>query len=96
MATFKVRSSGFLLAWMATVVLTACDKSAAPLRGTVSIDGSTTVFPLSKAVAQGFRKSNPAVRFTVDFSGTGGGFQEVLRWKARHRGCLTTHQRGGE
>ena len=55
------------------------DKPAAAggsLSGRVTVDGSATVFPLSKAMAQAFRESNPAVQFAIEFSGTGGGFQK--------------------
>jgi phosphate transport system substrate-binding protein len=44
--------------------------------GTITIDGSDTVYPLSKAMAAGFGQANPEVRFTIDFSGTGGGFRK--------------------
>jgi phosphate transport system substrate-binding protein len=44
--------------------------------GTITIDGSDTVYPLSKAMAAGFGQANPDVRFTIDFSGTGGGFRK--------------------
>lgn len=85
MATSKGHLSRCLLAMAAAiaaaVALAGCDKSAAPLSGTVTIDGSTTVFPLSREVAQGFRKSNPAVQFAVDFSGTGGGFKKFCDGK---------------
>jgi len=49
---------------------------AAPASGRVSIDGSSTVMPLSKAVAAGFRAVNPAVNVDVAESGTGGGFRK--------------------
>ena len=42
---------------------------------TISIDGSSTVFPISEAVAEEFQKSN-AARVTVASSGTGGGFKK--------------------
>ena len=42
--------------------------------GTVKIDGSSTVFPITEAVAEEFQKENPGVRVTVGISGTGGGF----------------------
>ena len=45
----------------------------------VSLDGSSTVFPLSEAVAEEFQKSNPNMRVTVGISGTGGGFQKFCR-----------------
>jgi phosphate transport system substrate-binding protein len=48
------------------------------LRGTVSIDGSSTVFPISEAVAEEFLAVAPRVRVTVGVSGTGGGFKKFL------------------
>jgi phosphate transport system substrate-binding protein len=44
--------------------------------GTVAIDGSSTVYPISEAVAEEFRKTQPDVRVTVGISGTGGGFKK--------------------
>src|SRR4030042_1528891 len=45
------------------------------LTGTIEIDGSSTVFPITQAVAEEFRKIHPAVRVNVGVSGTGGGFK---------------------
>src|SRR5688572_2563263 len=47
--------------------------------GTIRVDGSSTVFPISEAVAEEFQKANPNVRVTVGISGTGGGFQKFCR-----------------
>ena len=49
------------------------------LSGTIQVDGSSTVFPISEAVAEEFQKSNPSVRVPVGISGTGGGFQKFCR-----------------
>ncbi|HEY7456026.1 MAG TPA: PstS family phosphate ABC transporter substrate-binding protein [Solirubrobacterales bacterium] len=46
------------------------------LSGTIRIDGSSTVAPLSEAVAEQFQGENPDVRVTVGTSGTGGGFEK--------------------
>jgi phosphate transport system substrate-binding protein len=46
------------------------------LSGTVAIDGSSTVFPITEAVAEEFMKVNPGVQVTVGISGTGGGFKK--------------------
>jgi len=43
--------------------------------GAVTLDGSSTVFPIAEAVAEEFQIANPEVRVTVGFSGTGGGFE---------------------
>ncbi|MBI4519919.1 MAG: PstS family phosphate ABC transporter substrate-binding protein [Gemmatimonadetes bacterium] len=42
--------------------------------GTVQADGSSTVFPVTEAVAEEFQTANPQIRVTVGLSGTGGGF----------------------
>ncbi|HVE92430.1 MAG TPA: PstS family phosphate ABC transporter substrate-binding protein, partial [Actinomycetota bacterium] len=44
--------------------------------GTVSIDGSSTVFPISEAIAEEFMGEHPRVRVSVGQSGTGGGFKK--------------------
>lgn len=49
------------------------------LGGMVQVDGSSTVYPLTEAVAEEFMKVNPRVRVTVGVSGTGGGFSKFLR-----------------
>jgi phosphate transport system substrate-binding protein len=46
------------------------------LSGTISIDGSSTVGPLTEAAAELFREENPDVRITVGVSGTGGGLEK--------------------
>ncbi len=46
------------------------------LSGTIKIDGSSTVAPLSEAAAELFQAENPNVRVTVGTSGTGGGFEK--------------------
>jgi phosphate transport system substrate-binding protein len=42
----------------------------------VKLDGSSTVFPISEAVAEEFRAVRPDVRVTIGQSGTGGGFKK--------------------
>jgi phosphate transport system substrate-binding protein len=49
--------------------------SAPKLVGTIEIDGSSTVFPITAAVAEEFQNLNPDVRVNVGISGTGGGFK---------------------
>src|SRR5215217_6111411 len=46
------------------------------LSGTIKIDGSSTVAPLTEAAAEQFQGSNSGVRVTVGTSGTGGGFEK--------------------
>ena len=66
------------------IVTTACGRTtgepgAAGASGepaTIRVDGSSTVAPISEAVAEEFQRANPNVRPIVGTSGTGGGFQK--------------------
>ena len=73
---------GLGLTLLATSILTAGISStltaAERLKGTVSLDGSSTVFPISEAVAEEFLAIQPRVRVTVGVSGTGGGFKKFI------------------
>jgi phosphate transport system substrate-binding protein len=42
----------------------------------ITIDGSSTVFPITEAMAEEFQRENPGTRVTVGISGTGGGFKK--------------------
>ena len=46
------------------------------LTGEILIDGSSTVFPITQAVAEEFTAVHPNVNISVDVSGTGGGFEK--------------------
>jgi phosphate transport system substrate-binding protein len=74
----------------AVALLAACGSSSQDARtggsgGTssgpslISLDGSSTVFPISEAVAEEFQKADKNTRVTVGISGTGGGFQKFCR-----------------
>jgi phosphate transport system substrate-binding protein len=60
--------------------LAACggddDGGGGDLSGTITIDGSSTVFPFAQAAAEQFQGENPDVRITVGQSGTSGGFEK--------------------
>ena len=70
---------------MAAVVVGACgrgtttEQAAGELSGLIRVDGSSTVFPISEAVAEEFKRANPKVDISVGISGTGGGFQKFCR-----------------
>lgn len=63
-----------------TLALTACggdsDAEGGSASGTVAIDGSSTVFPLSNAAYELITEENPDIQATVGQSGTGGGFEK--------------------
>ena len=46
------------------------------LSGSISIDGSSTVAPLTEAIAEEFQAENPDVKVSVGTAGTGGGFEK--------------------
>ncbi len=55
----------------------AAPTEAAPtLSGTVTIDGSSTVYPITEAVAEEFQLANSGVQVPTSLSGTGGGFKK--------------------
>ena len=61
----------------AVFMFSAGDESFAEgLSGKIRIDGSSTVFPITEAVAEEFQKLHRKVRVTVGISGTGGGFKK--------------------
>jgi phosphate transport system substrate-binding protein len=49
------------------------------LSGTVKVDGSSTVYPITEAVAEEFRNENKKVNPEIGISGTGGGFKKFIR-----------------
>ena len=54
--------------------------SAAAQAQIVKVDGSSTVFPITEAVAEDFQKSKKGkIKVTVGISGTGGGFKKFCR-----------------
>ncbi|HKH64271.1 MAG TPA: substrate-binding domain-containing protein, partial [Solirubrobacterales bacterium] len=82
-------SSKWLAAIVAAAILaigiTACgsdeetasgNSGGGDLSGSIRIDGSSTVAPLTEAVAEQFMAENSGVRVTVGTSGTGGGFEK--------------------
>lgn len=50
----------------------------AKLAGEIKINGSSTVFPITKAVSEAFREKHPDVRITVGDAGTGSGFKKFI------------------
>ena len=76
----RVPAIGGLIAMsLVAFALAACGggdpDSAGKLSGVIEIDGSSTVFPISEAVAEEFHKLNGDVQVNVGISGTGGGFK---------------------
>jgi phosphate transport system substrate-binding protein len=52
---------------------------AAAAQTVIQIDGSSTVFPITEAMAEEFQKANKGIKVVVGISGTGGGFKKFCR-----------------
>ena len=78
------RSPNHPLTWAAPAVLVAlltglaCGGDGVRPQGgqIIVIDGSSTVFPITEAVAEEFQAANAGTRVTVGIAGTGGGFSK--------------------
>jgi phosphate transport system substrate-binding protein len=79
------RPGHYLIALGMSLMLTACgsknssESETEKLQGEIKIDGSSTVYPITEAVAEEFRVEQPDVKVTVGVSGTGGGFKKFGR-----------------
>jgi phosphate transport system substrate-binding protein len=58
---------------------TSSETATKKINGEIKIDGSSTVYPITEAVAEEFRTEQPGVKVTVGVSGTGGGFKKFGR-----------------
>ncbi len=74
----------FLLA--AGISLSACNNNnqgdnagKTEQQGAIQIDGSSTVYPITEAIAEEYRTESPGIKITVGVSGTGGGFKKFTR-----------------
>lgn len=74
------RSSIVIAGLLALLIASTGFAGPKALKGTVKVDGSSTVFPITEAVAEefGMLRENRRVRVTVGVSGTGGGFKKFL------------------
>jgi phosphate transport system substrate-binding protein len=71
-----MKKSHILTLFLLSIVFSSCFKQ---YKGRINIDGSSSVYPLTEAVAEEFRKQDADIRITVGISGTGGGFKKFLR-----------------
>lgn len=75
-----IRSLACLSACLILLGLTQAERSQGASPALVKIDGSSTVFPITEAMAEEFQKEmRGRVRVTVGISGTGGGFKKFCR-----------------
>ena len=70
---------GFAWALTAAACGSGSTTDAPAASAVIAVDGSSTVYPVTEAVAEEFQRANPGSRVTVGLSGTGGGFQKFCR-----------------
>ncbi|WP_299705339.1 PstS family phosphate ABC transporter substrate-binding protein [uncultured Pontibacter sp.] len=67
----------------ASLAMTSCggerQEGGSDMSGSIQIDGSSTVYPITEAVAEEYRAEAPDVKVTVGVSGTGGGMKKFTR-----------------
>jgi len=79
--THTTRYGVFLVSMVTCILALSAGQSTAhaeDLRGSIRINGSSTVAPIITAAAEMFMEQHPRVRVTVGISGTGGGFKKFL------------------
>ncbi|MBL6449676.1 PstS family phosphate ABC transporter substrate-binding protein [Fulvivirga sp. 29W222] len=84
----KFKANLILILFAGSFLISSCgqkssdsndSKSENQIEGEVKIDGSSTVYPITEAVAEEFRAEQPDIQVTVGVSGTGGGFKKFCR-----------------
>ena len=73
----NMKKTTIVLALAALLGLGACSTTK-KLEGNIAIDGSSTVYPVTEAVAEEFNAKYPDVKVSVGFSGTGGGMSKFI------------------
>ena len=67
---------GLLMIWSCGNSALGTNSTMKELKGEIIIDGSSTVAPISSAVAEEFFRENRNVNIAIGISGTGGGFKK--------------------
>jgi phosphate transport system substrate-binding protein len=83
------RDVWFVLFISLVLLFSACDlaEQSASQTSIVRVNGSSTVYPLSEAVAEEYRTAAPETRVLVGISGTGGGFKRFVRGEVEISGA---------
>ena len=64
---------------LGTMMLSCGNNKKEDSNNSIAIDGSSTVYPVTEAMAEEYRTEQPNVDITIGVSGTGGGFQKFGR-----------------
>lgn len=68
-----------LMAATAILMMMYRSEATAASAASIAVDGSSTIFPITEAVAEEFQKNNKGIQVTVGISGTGGGMKRFVR-----------------
>jgi phosphate transport system substrate-binding protein len=79
MRSRHARFAAFALALLCAAAGPRGTDDLSQLKGDIRVDGSSTVYPITEAVAEDFSKAAKGVRATVGVSGTGGGFKRFCK-----------------
>ena len=103
-STETLSKYGVLLGIGVAICLAGCGKSTTEeagaksenaLAGDVRIHGSSTVFPVSQAVAEEFSEVAPKVKVSVGSAGTSGGMKKFVAGEIDILRCLAKNERDG-
>ncbi len=64
---------------LSAALMAACARTAPTAHAVITVDGSSTVYPLTEAVAEDFQHEFPGMRVTIGVAGTGGGLRRLCR-----------------
>lgn len=66
-----------LLSLLTAILLISCGENDNPANKTIKVDGSSTVYPITRAIAEKFKNTTQKpIEVRVEFSGTTGGFRK--------------------
>ena len=77
-----MRITNLLYLFGLILLLSSCNNSKTTENkenASIKIDGSSTVYPITEAIAEKYRAVNPKMNITIGISGTGGGFKKLDR-----------------
>ena len=69
----------YAMVGLVSAVCAALVATTASAASVIEVDGSSTVYPITEAVAEEFQAQGTGARVTVGISGTGGGFKRFCR-----------------
>ncbi len=92
-----MRSAKVILTMLGLVCLSLTGLAGgSKLAGSIKADGSSTVYLITEAMASQFNKLHPAVKISVAFSGTGGGFKKFAAGETDISDASRDQTRGSE